>query len=45
MFIYILECDDYKFGENCSFLCGNCENYKKCYYIDGICISGCDKGY
>lgn len=45
LFIYISECDDYKYGENCSFSCGNCEDNEKCSHIDGTCTNGCDKGY
>lgn len=45
VYIFFLECDDYKYGKNCSFICGNCDDNEKCYYIDGICINGCDKGY
>lgn len=41
----IKDCDDNKYGENCSKSCGNCRGSEQCHHINGICINGCDIGY
>lgn len=41
----IKDCDDNKYGENCSNSCGNCRGSEQCHHINGICINGCDIGY
>lgn len=43
--IYQIECDDGKFGQNCSSLCGHCHDKEQCHYINGTCFNGCDDGY
>lgn len=45
MAINISECDDYRFGKNCSKQCGHCYNNSSCHHINGTCVEGCDRGY
>lgn len=42
---YIEACNQMKYGENCSMLCGHCVNSEQCHHIKGSCISGCASGY
>lgn len=43
--IYITDCDENKYGENCSKSCGNCSGSEQCHHINGTCINGCESGY
>lgn len=41
----VIECKEGKYGDECIFDCGCCRNKIKCYYVDGICVDGCELGY
>ena len=43
--IYVTECDDGQFGENCVFTCGTCLNEFPCNKTTGLCDEGCAPGY
>lgn len=43
--VFLLECDDGFFGENCIKFCGYCFGFKMCDYVIGICFKGCELGY
>lgn len=33
------------YGVNCNGICGYCCNLYECFYIDGLCMNGCEVGY
>lgn len=43
--IYISECDNNMFGENCSNQCGKCRAKEQCDHIYGACTNGCKSRY
>ena len=43
--IDLSECDDGRYGQNCSNICGFCLNKEQCDVINGTCMNGCDIGY
>lgn len=45
MFICLIECSVGKFGQNCSYLCGNCLEMEQCHHINGTCLNGCVENY
>lgn len=42
---YVLECDDFTYGKNCQFTCGNCFDGNVCHHVNGTCSNGCAAGY
>ncbi|XP_061192788.1 multiple epidermal growth factor-like domains protein 10 [Saccostrea echinata] len=38
------QCDNYKYGFECTFTCGNCSNGEQCHHVNGRCTNGCDVG-
>ena len=38
-------CASFKYGINCTELCGNCLNGDACQLETGSCTSGCEPGY
>lgn len=32
------------YGLECKMICGDCKNKELCYYVNGSCLNGCDKG-
>lgn len=45
MFMYLIECRNGKFGQNCSSLCGHCLKKDLCHFINGTCLNGCVENY
>lgn len=44
--IYVLECDDGKYGYNCTYNCsGHCLSDSTCNKQTGHCDGGCEPGY
>lgn len=41
---WFLECLNYMYGLECKMICGDCKNKELCYYVNGSCLNGCDKG-
>lgn len=41
----MLECVSYKYGPNCAFDCGHCEDGRSCVAENGVCKDGCDNGW
>lgn len=38
-------CDKGLFGFRCGEKCGCCCDFQQCFYIDGVCLMGCDFGF
>ena len=43
--MYITECEERSYGQNCTKKCGQCLNNKPCYVTTGTCENGCSAGY
>lgn len=43
--IYIVECDEGRYGINCQYKCSHCKEKSHCYHINGLCLDGCAPGY
>lgn len=41
----LLECEDHRYGGNCSNSCGYCLDGVPCNKATGLCPSGCASGY
>ncbi|KAK3089686.1 hypothetical protein FSP39_005593 [Pinctada imbricata] len=42
--IFVEECGNNTFGENCSETCGKCKE-NLCHYVTGTCLQGCQDGW
>ena len=42
---FFAECNNNKYGLNCSETCGKCRDFSQCHYINGSCLNGCDPGF
>lgn len=41
----VLECDDFTYGRDCQYTCGNCFDGNVCHHGNGTCSNGCAAGY
>lgn len=42
MSIFWLDCESHRYGLNCSFDCGHCQDGKPCSTVTGNCFDGCE---
>ena len=43
-FLFIKECNDFKYGLECKETCGDCYQGEQCNHVTGVCLTGCDAG-
>lgn len=43
--LFLIECESYKYGPNCSRKCGHCKDGIPCSTVTGACNGGCEYGW
>lgn len=38
-------CENGKYGQGCTSICGHCFNGSGCHHANGSCLTGCESGY
>ena len=41
---FVLECEQFTYGEECSQTCGECSKGEQCNHVNGSCLNGCGVG-
>ena len=43
--VFLTVCNYYRYGVECSEICGYCLNKTNCHHINGLCLKGCDPSF
>ena len=44
-YLHVSVCDEFRYGQNCSEICGHCKDNQSCNHTNGVCKDACSPGF